>query len=125
MGINTIAKLYQSAYEEMGVNCKVAKISGTSARKNLIQAAAESHVPGVVISNIAGHKVEDSKLSYFKQNLQTKKAAQIVINRRLTGQGAQNFPDVFNQIVNPELKSKDEAMEVEEENAEIQNADDE
>ena len=64
-------------------------------------------------------------MSYFKQNLQTKKAAQIVINRRLTGQGAQNFPDVFNQIVNPELKSKDEAMEVEEENAENQNADDE
>jgi len=60
MGKNNISKLYSSAFEELGVDCKKLKISANSGRKQLLQAGADAMVPGNFLSKLAGHKVESS-----------------------------------------------------------------
>ena len=73
MGINTIAQLYKKAFKKAGVDTK--HISGTSCRKTMVQAGAESLVPGEFLSKMLGQKSIDSKLQYLANKESTHKAA--------------------------------------------------
>ena len=85
MGKNTIAGLFKSVFEEMGVDTKKEHISATSGRKNLLQAGADAMVPSNFLSKMAGHKVEASQLEYMRLKDDSQKAASMAIHRRACG----------------------------------------
>ena len=56
MGVNTITSLLKNALEGAGVDLRNQKITASSSRKNLVQAGADSQVPGHWLSKYMGHK---------------------------------------------------------------------
>ena len=110
MGINLIGSLFQNAFSQIGVDIKAEKIKATSCRKNLVQAGADSNVPGHFISKMTGQKNLDSKLEYLTNKEKTHKAASLVVNRKTAGVSGANFAKVLNEI-SKETKDKDHQSE--------------
>ena len=113
MGVNTIAKLYSSAFSEMGINTKNLKISATSTRKQLIQSGAEAGVPGGVLSKMMGHALPETKYNYLENRDKTRQAASISIARRAMGNTETRFDDVIDEVKGKKQKKKEQAVNVE------------
>ena len=98
MGINTISKLYKSAFEEMNVDTKALKITATSCRKNLAQCASEAEVPGSVISKMMGHAMPETKYNYLKNREHSREAAAKATSRRAMGNTSSTFSDLVKEV---------------------------
>ena len=98
MGVNTIGKLYRSAFEEMGVDTKAMKITATSGRKQMVQSGAEAGVPGVVLSKMMGHAIPETKYNYYANRDATREAASIATSRRAMGDTDTDFQDVVKDL---------------------------
>jgi len=98
MGVNYIGKLFKTAIELSGVDIGAKKITGTSARKNLVQMGAEGSVPSPLLSKLLGQKGIDSKLEYLKNTNESHKAASLVISRGVQGVNNQDFSTVLNEV---------------------------
>ena len=101
MGINTISQLFKNAFIKAGVDTGSDRITGTSCRKTLVQAGAESLVPGAFLSKMMGQKNIDSKLEYLRNGESTHKAASLAIQRTITGApNMSSFGEVYNELKN-------------------------
>ena len=105
MGVNTITSLLKNALEGAGVDLRNQKITASSSRKNLVQAGADSQVPGHWLSKYMGHKNVNSKLEYLTTQDKTHEACSLAINRRISGRKV-NFIDVTNSLEKDQVQQK-------------------
>ena len=105
MGVNTITSLLKNALEGAGVDLRNQKITASSSRKNLVQAGADSQVPGHWLSKYMGHKNVNSKLEYLTNQEKTYEACSLAINRRISGRKV-NFIDVTISLEKDQVQQK-------------------
>jgi len=97
MGINMIGTLLKTAIAATGADPKTMKISSTSARKSLAQAAVDSGCNEYATSKVMGHINPNSKGSYMKMKSNLQKATTVAINRTLMGKKKNDFATVMKQ----------------------------
>ena len=98
MGENTIGKLLKTVCEEAGIDTVNRKITGTSARKTLVQSSADSGVPANVVSKLTGQAREQSQLDYMVLMKHGHKAASLVTSRSVMGKQTKNFNSVYDEL---------------------------
>ena len=106
MGENMIGKLLKTACEEAGIDTANRKITGTSARKTLVQSSAESGVPANVVSKLTGQAREQSQLDYMVLMKHGHQAASIVTSRSVMGKETKNFNTVFDDLKSKKPENK-------------------